>query len=696
MSATENSSARIQLKTPIQYLPGVGPQRAARYERLGIYSARDLLFRFPRDYQDLTQTCNALELEEGQPASLVGTIDEIDHRRTRDNRSILAMLIRAEGDFVRALWFNQPYAATRLKESDRVLVSGKPRKQGLRWEFVHPQIRPLEDDEDATGQILSVYGLTEGLKQWDLRRAVRSVVDALASELDEVLPSYFRDQYELCGIDEAIRQIHFPHDQIQLNAARRRFVFQELLVLQLALAFRRAQQLSRGAIALPCDARVDARIRRLFPFPLTEGQEQVIREITADMGREVPMNRLLQGDVGSGKTVVAIYAMLVSVVSKCQAALMAPTEVLARQHYESLSKLLAAAQVRVRLLSGSLSPAQRRETLAAIAAGEVDLVVGTQALIHANLDFPRFGLVVIDEQHKFGVRQRARLRGDGPQPHYLVMTATPIPRTVAMIAYGDLDVSSLGDHPPGRQEVHTYIGNEEQRENWWDFFRRKLREGRQGYVITPVVSSADEQSQLTSLEESFEALCNGELEAFRLDLIHGGMSAARKQQAMDDFRRRETQVLVATSVIEVGVDVPNATVMTIENGERFGLAQLHQLRGRVARGPHPGFVCIFAGSPTDDARERLTAFKSTNDGFALAELDFSLRGPGDILGTRQHGLPPLRVADLRRDQAILSEARAAAQALIARDPDLGDPDFAKLRRQVLARYGKVLELGDVG
>jgi ATP-dependent DNA helicase RecG len=407
------------------------------------------------------------------------------------------------------------------------------------------------------------------------------------------------------------------------------------------------------------------------------------------------MNRLLQGDVASGKTVVAIYAMLVAVVGGCQAALMAPTEVLARQHFESLSRLLAQAKVRVALLAGSLTAAQRRDALAAIERGDVDLVVGTQAMIHAEIDFPRIGLVVIDEQHKFGVRQRARLRGDGPQPHYLVMTATPIPRTVGMIAYGDLDISVLRDHPPGRQSIHTYVGDEQQRDKWWDFFRRKLREGRQGYVIAPVVET-DEESSLTSLASSFEALCNGELEAFRVDLIHGGMAASQKQKAMDDFRRGKTQVLVATSVIEVGVDVPNASVMTIENAERFGLAQLHQLRGRVGRGTHPGYVCVFSGSSSGEFRERLGAFESTTDGFRLAELDFEIRGPGDVLGTRQHGLPPLRVADVLRDQAELLAARDAARRLISADPQLQDASFAKLRRQVLARYEEVLELGDAG
>ncbi len=696
MSSTDKKDATdLQLLTPVQYLPGVGPQRAARFEKLGVITARDLLFLFPRDYQDMSQICTAAELCEGQPASLVGVIEEVDLRNTGPGRCLFAALIRVAGDHVRGIWFNQPYIADRLRESQRVLISGTPKRQGLRWEFVHPRIQPLGPDEQADGKILPVYPLTEGLKQADLRRVTQTVVSQLAAEIDDVLPVTFRDQHQLCSIHEALCQIHQPTDQSRLTAARRRFVFQELFVLQLALAFRRAQQVSRGAIALQCDARVDARIRRLFSFPLTAGQEDVIRDITNDMSRQQPMNRLLQGDVASGKTVVAIYAMLVAVVGNYQAALMAPTEVLARQHYESLSKVLSAADVRVALLTGSLTPAQRRDTVAAIERGDVDLLVGTQAMVHADIAFPRLGLVVIDEQHKFGVRQRAGLRGDGPQPHYLVMTATPIPRTVAMIAYGDLDISVLRDHPPGRQTIHTYFGDQQQRAKWWEFFCRKLREGRQGYVITPVIES-DEDSNLTSLEASFEALSNGELEAFRVDLIHGGMPADRKQQAMDDFRHGKTQVLVATSVIEVGVDVPNASVMTIENGERFGLAQLHQLRGRVGRGAHPGYVCVFSDGSSDEVRERLAAFQSTTDGFRLAELDYEMRGPGDVLGTRQHGLPPLRVADVLRDQGELLAARDAARRLIAEDPLLSNTEFAGLRRQVLVRYGEVLELGDAG
>jgi len=386
--------------------------------------------------------------------------------------------------------------------------------------------------------------------------------------------------------------------------------------------------------------------------------------------------------------------------------LMAPTEVLARQHALTLDRLLVASKVRHEQLTGGLTAKKRSGVLARIAAGEVDVVVGTQAIIQEDVRFAKLGLVVIDEQHKFGVRQRAVLKQAGPDPHYLVMTATPIPRTVTMTLFGDLDVSTLRDGPPGRQKVHTYLTEEAKRAKWWDFFREKLREGRQGFVVTPLVeevqrSEVEEAEEsdaaaVASLNETYESLANGELEAFRLGLIHGRMSSDEKDTVMDEFRSGEIQVLVCTSVVEVGVDVPNATLMTIESGQRFGLAQLHQLRGRVSRGAFGGFCCVFADPATDEARERLKAFVGTTDGFELAETDFKLRGPGELFGTKQHGLPPFRIADLSRDTTVLEEARRDAQTLVTADPGLTQPQHARLRRQMLTRYGQALELGDVG
>lgn len=716
------------LATPVQFLKGVGPVKAELLERMGLRTARDLLFCFPRDYQDLTDERNVEQLEEGKLQSVRGVIEDIDQRSTSSGGCVLGVSVRCRTGHLRALWFNQPKMIERFSFGQRVLLSGKPKYEGLVWQMSHPRVETLDaEEEEPITKLLPVYPLTEGLLQWQMRRIVRGAIEEYVGVLDEVFPDEYLTAHELWPLRQALPQIHFPADQESLDRARRRLVYQELFILQLALAIRRQQQHDQQkAPLLPATAKIDARIRRLFPFELTKGQETAIAEISNDMAGPLPMNRLLQGDVGSGKTVVAVYAMLLTIAHGYQAVLMAPTEVLARQHALTLDRMLANSQVRRAQLTGGLTPNQRSALLQQIAAGEVDLVTGTQAIIQEDVSFAKLGLVVIDEQHKFGVRQRAKLRSgktaslstaakeespavaeklgeavvdatqeSGGDPHYLVMTATPIPRSMTMTMFGDLDVSTLRDSPPGRQKINTYLASEDQRAKWWDFFRKKLREGRQGFVVTPLVDES-ETAEVASLEETYEGLANGELEAFRLGLLHGRMTTAEKDAVMTDFRSGEIQVLVCTSVVEVGVDVPNATLMTIEGGQRFGLAQLHQLRGRISRGKHPGFCCVFGDPQTDDSRERLKAFVASTDGFELAETDFRLRGPGDIFGTKQHGLPPLRVADLLRDQELLEEARRDAHTMVMADPGLASEQHARLLRMVQGRYGKALELGDVG
>ncbi len=683
--AAPEKTPHEQLFTPVQFLKGVGPQRAEALERLGIRTVRDVLFFFPRTYEDMTDERDADDLEEGKLQSVRGAIEDIDLRGTSSGGCVLGVLVRSRRGHVRALWFNQPFLRERFAFGQHVLVSGKPRRSGMIWEIVHPRVETLGDEDEPVGKILPVYPLTEGLQQWQMRNIVRDALAAHVELLEEVFPGGYLEQHDLWPLRRALPQIHFPSDREGLARARRRLAYQELFILQLALALRRRRQHEqRQAPPLEATAQIDARIRRLFPFELTAAQRQAIEEIAADMGQPLPMNRLLQGDVGSGKTVVALYAMLLAIAHRHQAVLMAPTEVLARQHALTVEQLLARSQVRRAALTGGMAAKQRTALLEQIAGGEIDLVVGTQAVIQEDVRFARLGLVVIDEQHKFGVLQRAALKHTGADPHYLVMTATPIPRTVAMTLFGDLDVSILRESPPGRQPLHTYWATEERRARWWEFFRQKLREGRQGYIITPLVEDSDQYAGV-SLEETYESLANGELEAFRLGLIHGRMTAEEKDAVMDEFRRGDIQALVATSVVEVGVDVPNATLMTIESGQRFGLAQLHQLRGRIGRGRFPGFCCVFAEPQNAEAEERLKAFVETTDGFALAEKDFALRGPGDLFGAKQHGLPPLRIAALPGDMPLLEEARQDARALVAADTDLSQAEHARLRRMTLAR-----------
>lgn len=684
------------LLTPSQFLKGVGPQRAESLLKLGLKTAQDVIFFFPRDYRDLTELTSIRDLEQGPTYRIVGTVEEIDQRDIGGGRSMLGVLIKQENEYLRAVWFNQPFMLKQFQREQRVVLTGTVKSKGFRWEMTHPKVEVLTTDEIPEAGLQPVYKLTDGISQFHMRKLIQLNVEKYAGTVEEVFPQRLLDRYELLPIAEALRLIHEPKSPHDLQQARFRFAFQELFTMQLALAMRYASVVNSPCVALPCDGKIDARIKRLLPFELTEGQQQVIGEIVADMNRDQPMNRMLQGDVGSGKTMVAAYAMLVAIANKHQAAMMAPTEILARQHFRTLSQLLRKSKVRIGMLAGTLSAADRRETLRAIEAGEVDLVIGTQAIVQDKVRFDRLGIAVVDEGHRFGVKQRARLRQGSREPHYLVMTATPIPRTVSMTLFGDLDVSLLKQLPGGRQPTHTYVGVEQKRAQWWEFNRKKLREGQQAYVIAPLVDEKQDGVAVSSAEQLFEQLCSEELDEFRVGIIHGRMSSEEKEDAMQRFRSGETQVLVATSLVEVGVDVPNANLMTIENAERFGIAQLHQLRGRVGRGKHPGFVCVYSPSDTPDARQRLEAFASTSDGFELAELDFKLRGPGDLFGTKQHGLPRLRVADLQSDFEILQIARTYARELLDEDPHLQQADLAALQDRVNRRYGSSLQLGDVG
>ena len=696
-SPKKRPTANEDLYTPVQFLKGVGPHRAELLGKLGLFTVADVLFFFPRDYQDYSQLVEIADLQEEVAASVIGKVIDLESWRTRNGTTVFAALIENDGKSVRGTWFNQQYMNKKFAEGQWVMLQGSPKLKQGRWEMTHPQTTWFPDDElPDRGTIEPIYPATSGLSQKKIGDIVRHTVEQFSELVVEVLPQTFREHKQLLDIQSAIQQIHRPSDQTMLQRARTRFVYQELFVLQLALAMRRAKlRAEENAPELPLDAKIHARILRRFPFELSESQLNAAGEIARDMAQKIPMNRLLHGEVGSGKTAVASFAMLLAVAHGKQAVLMAPTDLLARQHVRSLEEWLKNGRVKVALWTGGQSSAERAALADEISSARVQIVVGTHALLSSGPAFADLGLVVIDEQHKFGVRQRGALRASGDNPHYLVMTATPIPRTVAMTAFGDLDVSTLEKPTARQQPVNTYLGNDESRESWWEFVRKKLREGRQAFVVAPLVQS-DDDSTVSSAEALLEHLSNGPLEEFRIDLLHGRQKSAEKDAVMLGFQRGLTQVLVATSVIEVGINVPNATVMTIESAERFGLSQLHQLRGRVNRGEHAGYVCVFPSTENEVPHERLQSFVESENGFELAEKDFELRGPGNLFGTQQHGMPPLRIADLLRDGQLLQDARNDARKVIDGDPALREDLFSKLRQMIISRYGNALELSDVG
>jgi len=718
--AREPDRAR-SLATPLERLPGVGTARAEKLVRLELVTASDALMHFPREYRDFSGAHAVSDIREGEHASIAGTVASVAARTTAGGRPLLTVLLSCKDGSARAVWFNMPFMNRRFAAGMHVVIAGVPKRSGTIWEFSHPEVRWLTGEEQPhASDWLAIYPLAEGVPQAVVRAAVQAALAHAADLPAEAFPPDVLAAKSLLPIGDAFREIHCPSSQPMIDAARRRFVYQELFMLQLALRMHRErQQRDHAAPTIDVDARLDSRIRARFPFPLTPAQRRVCGEIAGDMRCPRPMNRLLQGDVGSGKTAVAIYAMLavaatpvktavdVSAVKESppaaapaekplryQAAIMAPTELLARQHMATLERLLVGSGVEVHLLVGGQPARERRRVLERMRSGEAGIVVGTQALVCGETaKFRNLGLVVIDEQHRFGVLQRATLQQGGTDPHVLVMTATPIPRTIAHAVYGDLDVSVLDEQPPGRQPVKTYRVGPEQLDQWWEFCCKKLAEGRQGYVVVPAVDES--KRELASIASTLEHLANGPLEAFRLGLVHGRMKPKEKTAIMDSFRAGEIDVLVATSVIEVGIDVPQATIMTILDAESFGLAQLHQLRGRVARGATQG-ICGAVTSSADASIPRIDAFVATTDGFSLAEQDLLLRGPGELVGTRQSGAPPMYLADLLRDGSVVAEARRDALELFARDPSLSAPSWSRLRELILKRWGEQLGLGKVG
>ncbi|HEV7280130.1 MAG TPA: ATP-dependent DNA helicase RecG [Pirellulaceae bacterium] len=687
-------------------------------KRLGLNTAADIVFRFPRTYRKFGEPVAIDALVDGEPAAIVGTIVEAESRRTRRGISQVGAVVRADGGEVRAVWFHQPFVLERLKPGRRVFLSGVFKKKGGVFETGQPKWRLLADDEtNPSGGIEPIYRLTEGVSQNELRQAIWKTVDRFADGAEEILPESFRTSNDVLDLPTALRQIHAPKSDRELAAARERFSFQELLTLQLAAGMRRRDRLhKRLAPSMPLTEEIDRRIQGRLPFEPTGEQRKAMMEVASDLGRTRPMNRLLQGDVGSGKTLVAAYAALQTVAYKCQAAIVAPTEILARQHFDRFSHLLEGSRVRIALFAGTRPSVERKTQLEALAAGEIDLVIGTQSVLGESVEFSALGLLVIDEQHRFSVKQRAghapngarnspngagnssngalEQREEFAEPHRLLLSATPIPRTLSLAYLGDLDLSTLREAPPGRKPIRTYLAEEKQRPKWYEFLAKKLKEGRQAYVITPAVEG-NEELKILGVAGELERIQTA-LPGVRAAALHGGMDSVEKETVLKAFERGQTRVLVATTVVEVGIDVPNATLITIEHADRFGVAQLHQLRGRIGRGAYPGYATLFSETTSDLARKRLETFSKTTDGFELAEADMKLRGPGDWFGSRQHGMPTFRVADLSRDRDLLEAARDAAGEILEEDPDLTSPDWAALGDRVRRRYGEVYELGDVG
>jgi len=684
------------LDEPVTAVKGVGPAVAERLSKLGIATVRELLWHFPREHQDRSHLRPIAELKVGEREAFAGRVRDVRQTWWRGRGGVLTAIVEDETAQIAAVWFGMPYLQKQLKPGTRLVLWGRV-TMGKRLSVLSPEFEVLSEGDAEplhAERIVPIYPATAGIGQKRFRRLLRNALDAFGSAAPELFPERWREHRRLLPAAEALEQVHFPDSMRAVPLARRRLVYEEFFLLEAAVALRkRALQSSIEGIAFGIDERIDQRIRNRFPFRLTTAQERAIAEIAADMAKPRPMNRLLQGDVGSGKTVVAAYAMLVAIANRYQAALMAPTEILAEQHFRTLETLLQGSRVRTLLLLGGAPAAERRAHLAAIREGRVDLVVGTHALIQGDVEFARLGLAVVDEQHKFGVLQRAALRWKGARPDVLVMTATPIPRSLALTVFGDLDLSTLDEMPPGRQPIATRIVPPKEHPAAFTVARAELAAGRQAYVVYPLVEES-EASELKAATAMVSHLQRDVFPEYRVGLLHGQMKPEEKQERMAAFRSMQCQVLACTTVVEVGLDVPNATVMVVEHAERYGLSQLHQLRGRIGRGEHASHCLLLV----DDAEtsEKLQILAETSDGFRIAEEDLKRRGPGEFLGTRQAGLAPLAAGDFTQDIQILLEARRDAFALVGADPDLAKPSHRALRSAVLARHGDALELASVG
>ena len=672
----------LRLADRLDTLPGIGPARARGLEKLGLVTVEDLLRCYPRSYEDRRKFSTVAAAPVDIPVCLELLVAEPPRlSRIRKGLELVKARLVDDTGSLTATFFNQTYMKDALRPGETYIVYGKVEGPPGRRQMTNP-VCERSDRVRFTGCILPVYALTHGISNNLLAGLARRCVDECAGQLEEVLPGPLRREHALAAAEFACRNIHFPRDEEALELARRRLIFEELFYLTCGMALLRTRR--DEAAGVPFAIPPVEEFLALLPFPLTGAQRRVMDEIAADVSAGPPMNRLVQGDVGSGKTMVAAYGAWLAAKNGRQCALMAPTELLAEQHFRSLAPLLEQASLRVGLLTGAVKGRARKELLAALAAGELDLLIGTHALLSEGVDYADLGLVITDEQHRFGVAQRAALSAKARRPpHVLVLSATPIPRTLSLVIYGDLDVSVIDELPPGRTPVQTFVVGEDKRQRMYGFVRKLVGEGRQAYIVCPAVEEGeDEGAGLKAATTYAQGLQTEVFPDLRVGLVHGKMKPREKDAVMTAFAGGELDVLVSTTVIEVGVDVPNAALMVVENADRFGLSQLHQLRGRVGRGKHQSYCVLVTSTRNPDSRARLKVLTKTTDGFQIAEEDLKLRGPGDFFGQRQHGLPQLRIADLAGDMRVLKEAQLAAQELLERDPGLKLPEHAPLLKQV--------------
>ena len=687
---TEEKSAR--------FIRGIGPRRFEALNRLGVQTIRDLCYFFPRRYEDRTQFQPIAQIEPGKDVTIRCEVRALGIRPVKQF-NIFEMIVGDSTGTIAAVFFNQPYLKNQFKMGDLVILSGKAERYQDRLQLSSPEYERIQEGGDTihAGRITPIYPLSEGLAQRSLRTAMKEVVDHyISKEIKEFLPESIRMRYSFMELPSAIRSLHFPDDFNTSEAARQRIIFDEFFIFELILMAKiRSVQRKEHAIPLQNHSELLIEFRRALPFKLTGDQKKVINEISADVSGKIPMNRLLQGEVGSGKTAVAAFFLYLAAKNGLQGALLVPTEILAEQHHQTLSTLLISLGVSSALLTGSLEDEKRAQILAEVGSGTISIVIGTHALLQEDVRFKNLGLLIIDEQHRFGVRQRAKLILRRPRPHLLVMTATPIPRTLGLTLYGDLDISTIHELPKGRKKIKTYWVNHDKEVEILERIRTRISEsGEQAYILFPIIEETERsnfnallqpESSLNAAVQEYERLRKGIFRDIPVGLVHGRLSKKERDEVMQKFYKGTIKILVATSIIEVGVDNPNVTYMVIENSERFGLSQLHQMRGRIGRGGKEAICFLFGNPTTEDGKKRLRILTKTTDGFIIAEEDLALRGPGNFFGTKQSGLPFFQVADLIRDSELLTTAQKEAKNLLEEDSDLSQTEHRLLVEEMNLR-----------